>query len=58
MNKPERITDDTVALMRDIGENARAAAHVLAMAATEQKNAALLKRYEKYAAEYYDSFGR
>ena len=41
MNKPERISDDTATLMRDIGMNARAAAHVLAMAATEQKNAAL-----------------
>jgi hypothetical protein len=25
---------------------------------TERKNAELIKRYEKYSAEYYDSFGR
>jgi hypothetical protein len=24
----------------------------------EKKNAALIKRYENYGAEYYDSFGR
>jgi hypothetical protein len=24
----------------------------------EKKNAALIKRYEKYGEEYYDSFGR
>ena len=43
MNKPERIdeTASTRALMGAIGRNARAAAHELALAPAEQKNAAL-----------------
>jgi glutamate-5-semialdehyde dehydrogenase len=41
MNKPERISQDTATLMRDIGISARAAGRVLASASTEQKNAAL-----------------
>jgi hypothetical protein len=28
------------------------------LTAVEEKNAALIKRYEKYSSEYYDSFGR
>jgi hypothetical protein len=28
------------------------------LTAIEKKNEALIKRYEKYAAEYYDDFGR
>lgn len=28
------------------------------LTAREKKNAALIKRYENYGAEYYDSFGR
>lgn len=41
MNSIERISDDTATLMRKIGDDARAASHVLAIASTEQKNAAL-----------------
>jgi len=43
MNKPERIdkTDATDQVMHAIGERARAAAHVLALAPTQAKNAAL-----------------
>ena len=43
MNKPERIdkADATVEAMRLLGQRARAAAHVLALATTELKNAAL-----------------
>jgi glutamate-5-semialdehyde dehydrogenase len=41
VNKPERISNDTVTLMRDIGAKARDAARVLAIAATEQKDSAL-----------------
>ena len=42
MNKLERMSDDTTAtLMLQIGRDARAAAHVLAIAPAEQKNEAL-----------------
>jgi len=43
MNKPERITepDSTAEIMRAIGERARDAARVLALASTEAKNTAL-----------------
>ncbi len=44
MNKPERIertTDTTAEIMRTIGNRARAAAHELALATTNAKNAAL-----------------
>ena len=41
MNKPERTSNDTETLMREIGVNARAAGRILAMASTEQKNLAL-----------------
>jgi glutamate-5-semialdehyde dehydrogenase len=41
MNKPERITNDTATLMRDIGVKAREAGRALAIASTEHKNAAL-----------------
>ncbi|MEQ1653210.1 MAG: glutamate-5-semialdehyde dehydrogenase [Hyphomicrobium sp.] len=41
MNSIERISDDTATLMRKIGDDARAASHALAIASTEQKNAAL-----------------
>jgi glutamate-5-semialdehyde dehydrogenase len=41
VNTIERISDDTAALMREIGANARAAARTLATASTDQKNAAL-----------------
>ena len=42
MNKPERIANDTAALMHDIGLNARTASRALGAATTEQKNAALM----------------
>jgi hypothetical protein len=38
-----------MAISQDISEN---------LTAREKKNAALIKRYENYGAEYYDSFGR
>ena len=41
MNAPERMTTDTEQLMHGIGRDARAAARVLALASTEQKNRAL-----------------
>ena len=41
MNKPERRSDDTAALMLAIGAAARSAARELALASTEQKNTAL-----------------
>ena len=43
MNTHDRTSDDTATLMRTIGANARAASHKLAMASTEQKNAALTR---------------
>ena len=42
MNKRETIAGDTERLMRGIGDDARAASRVLAIASTEQKNAALV----------------
>ena len=42
MNKPERISNDTATLMRDIGVKARDAGRALAIASTEQKNSALV----------------
>ncbi|PPC98783.1 MAG: glutamate-5-semialdehyde dehydrogenase [Hyphomicrobium sp.] len=42
MNKPERIEDDTTAIMNAIGDAARAASRVLAQAPSQQKNEALL----------------
>ena len=41
MNRPERISEDTETLMRGIGEAARDASRVLAIASTQQKNLAL-----------------
>lgn len=41
MNKPERIENETAALMRDIGDAARAASRRLAVATADEKNAAL-----------------
>ncbi len=41
MNAPERMTTDTEQLMHGIGRDARAAARVLALASSEQKNRAL-----------------
>jgi glutamate-5-semialdehyde dehydrogenase len=41
MNRPERIENDTAALMRGIGEAAKAASHHLATAPSGKKNAAL-----------------
>jgi len=41
MNRPERIENDTAALMRGIGEAAKAASHRLAIATPDEKNAAL-----------------
>jgi glutamate-5-semialdehyde dehydrogenase len=41
MTAIERMSDETTTLMRTIGENARAASRVLAIASTEAKNAAL-----------------
>jgi glutamate-5-semialdehyde dehydrogenase len=41
MNRPERIENDTAALMRGIGEAAKAASRRLAIATPEEKNAAL-----------------
>ncbi len=41
MNRPERIEEETAALMRGIGEAAKAASHRLAIAKPEEKNAAL-----------------
>lgn len=41
MNKPERIDNETAALMRGIGEAAKAASRRLAIATPEEKNAAL-----------------
>jgi len=41
MNRPERIENDTAALMRGIGEAAKAASRRLAIAAPEEKNNAL-----------------
>ena len=42
MNRRETIAGDTERLMRGIGDDARAASRVLAIASTEQKNAALV----------------
>ncbi|MEQ1671282.1 MAG: glutamate-5-semialdehyde dehydrogenase, partial [Hyphomicrobium sp.] len=42
MNTIDRISDDTATLMRDIGRRAREAARALAIATTDQKNAALV----------------
>ena len=42
MNKPERITDDLATLMRQMGESARVAAGLMAIATPEAKNAALI----------------
>jgi glutamate-5-semialdehyde dehydrogenase len=42
MNKPERIENETAELMRGIGEAAKAARRRLAIAAPDEKNAALL----------------
>ena len=42
MNKRENIAGDTERLMRGIGEAARSASRVLALASTEQKNVALM----------------
>ena len=42
MSKPERRSDDTETLMLGIGQAARSAARVLAVASTTQKNAALI----------------
>jgi glutamate-5-semialdehyde dehydrogenase len=41
MNRPERIEDETAALMRGIGEAAKAASRRLAIATPDEKNAAL-----------------
>ncbi|MBS0250988.1 MAG: glutamate-5-semialdehyde dehydrogenase [Proteobacteria bacterium] len=41
MNKPERIDNETAAMMRGIGEAAKAASRRLAIAKPEEKNAAL-----------------
>ncbi|MBS0232331.1 MAG: glutamate-5-semialdehyde dehydrogenase [Proteobacteria bacterium] len=41
MNRPERIENDTAALMRGIGEAAKAASRRLAIATPDEKNAAL-----------------
>ena len=41
MNRPERVTDDLVAVMRQMGETARAAARLMAVATPAAKNAAL-----------------
>lgn len=41
MNKPERIENETAALMRGIGESAKAASRRLAIATPEEKNTAL-----------------
>lgn len=41
MNKPERIENETAALMRGIGDAAKAASRRLAIATPEEKNAAL-----------------
>jgi len=41
MNRPERIADETAALMRGIGEAAKSASRRLAIATPEEKNAAL-----------------
>ena len=42
MNKRENIAGDTERLMRGIGDAARAASRTLALASSEQKNAALM----------------
>ncbi|HVZ03573.1 glutamate-5-semialdehyde dehydrogenase [Hyphomicrobium sp.] len=42
MNRPERIENETAELMRGIGEAAKKASRRLAVATTEEKNAALL----------------
>ena len=42
MNRPERVADDTAALMRSIGEAAKAASRRLAIATADEKNAALI----------------
>ncbi len=41
MNRPERIENETAALMRGIGEAAKAASRRLAIATPEEKNTAL-----------------
>jgi glutamate-5-semialdehyde dehydrogenase len=42
MNRPERIDNETAALMRGIGEAAKAASRRLALATPDEKNAALI----------------
>ena len=42
MNRPERVADDTAALMRSIGKAAKAASRRLAIATADEKNAALI----------------
>ena len=42
MNRPERVADDTAALMRSIGQAAKAASRRLAIATADEKNAALI----------------
>jgi glutamate-5-semialdehyde dehydrogenase len=41
MNKPERIEGDTASMMREIGQRARAAAGILALASRDEKDTAL-----------------
>lgn len=50
----EKSGDDTVAVMADIGRRARAAARPLAIASTEQKNAALVAMAEAIVAQERD----
>jgi glutamate-5-semialdehyde dehydrogenase len=50
MNKPERIENETTALMRGIGEAAKTASRRLAIATTAEKNAALKSAAEALTA--------
>jgi len=52
MNKPERVEQDTAALMAGIGQQARSAARALAIAPTETKNLALVAA----AGQIYEQF--
>ena len=54
LNLHEKSGDDTAAVMADIGRRARAAARPLAIAATEQKNAALVAMAEAIVARERD----
>ena len=51
MNKPERIADDTTKVMHALGQSARQAAEVVAMAPREQKDAALTAAAEALRAK-------